>query len=331
VNIVLGSNAIFKADTGSTMVAAGANAFTFSAGSEVQLGGLLTAPNGLALDANATLNVQAGATCRFGPDACLSVEGTLITNGTTAHPITLTAINQPWGGVLDASVTTASTIALDHVNIANVNGTAVHVFNLCNFTMLDCTVDAASTGVEIVPGESVAQSNIQVTNVVFTNVNTGVYLNGSSNVNLDRLSIDTNGGDGIDCIASSPIMLRSTIANNKYGLLCLSGSAPMLEEYSSGGNNIFQDNSVGVECDDGSEPNLGFIADGNDVGGQNSFREQGNTAVVLDANSTVFAENNFWDDSCPPETLSLVRTANSFPSPAWMKIPISPTGHCECC
>ncbi len=84
VNIVLGANAIFKADTGSSMVIPRDSAFVFGSGSLLELGGLLrtTYGNYTTVPYGSTLRIRPGAVLQWGTYGSVVIEGTLSAIGT---------------------------------------------------------------------------------------------------------------------------------------------------------------------------------------------------------------------------------------------------------
>lgn len=201
------------------------------------------------------------------------------------------------------------TALLRYVDISNC-GTGVRVGSNTSLTMENSTISYTSIGVQIIPVElydilpsmSIRSSSIEISGA-------GIIVDGFSNLTIEDNTLSSYDGSatGIACNNSSPTILRNRLERFKYGLYCSNSSSPVLDDGRTGGCNTITNCDVGVQCEEKSNANLGYISGLlGDEGGQNGIYDNVSYDVVLTNKSIVLGENNYWTDPHDPASHFLV-------------------------
>jgi hypothetical protein len=120
VNIELGSNAVFKADTGSTIVTARDSAVVFGSGSELQIAGLVNVVAGsITVPATGSLSLLPGAVLNLQSGGSVIVEGTLSATGSTSQPVVVHGSAEDSYSQVGFYLAYHSSVTLEHCQISD--------------------------------------------------------------------------------------------------------------------------------------------------------------------------------------------------------------------
>jgi hypothetical protein len=125
---------------------------------------------------------------------------------------------------------------------------------------------------------------------------------------------------GIALTNSSPKILETTVSDFEVGIWGVANSAPLLFDQGVGGFNVFAGNIVSAQFEGNSNAALG-IDDG--VGGQNEFTGYQTYAVILNDNSIVNSEWNWYDTPDPTQSLFEIKSGSKL---YWEPYLTSPPG-----
>ena len=204
-------------------------------------GGLYHVLQPLSVLAGVTLTIASGAEVHFAPDCWLDVFGTLVTQGTADHPVTLTSfwptpLPGDWGGVGMQPGSTAA-MAYTSVRYAGQNGAflvtgvgAVQAGVLVNRASINSTGlscdHSAGEGVYIYNPGAPAQ-NVTLAGGAYTDNNgDGVHVHQTQTadtVSLAGINASANTGDGVRLLnvkGIAPVASLVANANGGYPLRC---------------------------------------------------------------------------------------------------------------
>lgn len=335
VNVVLGSNATFKADTGSTMVIARDSAFVFNSGSVLEIAGLLSATYGnyTTVPYGATLRLRPRAVLEWGSYRSLVIEGTLSAIRTITNPITITRAP---GELAPSGIHLAygSVDTLEHCRISELyTGVSIAycTARIRNNEFLNCTIAIASDAYKRSPliegntidncyiGLDVFTSSPIGTPVIQSNViqhcDYGVVVNPSFSSTLTNNSIHYN-QTGILVDGSSPVLRGNIIEYNAAdGVFATNYSNPRFGDYAYNdpGNNIIRYNGETQIHSYYSTPFLGEIFyepqsdceqldPSSTFGGFNSvYDPEGQSYLVFTGKGSSITAVGTWWGQCPPD------------------------------
>jgi len=259
---------------------------------------------------NRTLTINSNTTLSFSNSANIFVDGTLLANGTSSNPVLFTGISGQWGSITNGLV--PSTITLNYCNISNAS-TAINVGSWTTLTVSHCNFSFSDIGINIFSAPWAPNPTMQITNNTFSSFplySTGISISGHSNILItnNALSGPIVKGTGIYLSASSPQMLSNSIEFWKYGLACVNGSSPLLEE----GHNIISNNITGVLCEQ-ANPILG-----NEVG-ENTLCLNSYVDVSLRSSKKVYAINDHWSSNENPPGIFEIDGASELIYDPWLE------------
>jgi PKD repeat protein len=185
---------------GTTIYAGNVSGTWNAAGSPYRIEGNITVPAG------ATLTIEAGTEVSFQSWYSLTVNGTLLANGTASQPILFTAVTSPgWLGIRFVSAPDGS--LLDHVIVEKGRATGA--------SPLD------SGGGIYIDGSNPTISNSIIRNNLALNSGGGIYLNnsnatliGNSIINNQAGQGGTSNGGGLAVWYSNPAITNNVISGN---------------------------------------------------------------------------------------------------------------------
>jgi len=213
---------------------------------------------------------------------------------------------------------------LRYVDISNC-GTGVRVGSNTSFIMENSSISYTSIGVQIVPVElNGILPSMRISGSTISASGASIIVDGFSNLLIEDNVLTSSAGSatGIACNNASPTILRNRLDGFKYGLYCNNSSSPVLDEGRTGGCNTITNCDIGVQCEQESNANLGYISGLlGDEGGQNGI--YGNTSydVVLTNKSIVLGENNYWTDPRDPASRFLVDPNSEIDYDPWLLDP----------
>jgi len=283
---------------------------TWKTGQTYLVEGVLTITGGK------NLTVQQGTRAEFMSGARMDVKGELLTSGTSSQNAVFTRNGSTgsWTGIVIENASLAPTATLTYARIEHCN-TALRVGTNTTFSMNNCTVDDATTGVEFTTFSGSAPT-ATITNSTFSNIAaTGILVTSFSNLTIDNNNITQSllalpPTSGMRFFSSSPKVLRNKVKDFTRGVQCLNSSSPSFQNGSVGGYNSIKNNATGIYIKDLSNPVLGERVLGTDEGGQNCIFGNSGFEVVLINNSHSLAENNYWGSPFDPLEFS-VETGSS--------------------
>ena len=281
VNIVLGSNAVFKADSGSAMVIARDSAFVFGSGSVLDIAGLLrtTYGNYTTVPYGSTLRLRPGSILQWGTYGSLVIEGTLSAIGTVNNPITIT---KAAGELAPSGIHLAygSVDTLEHCRITKLyTGVSIAycTARVRNNEFINCTIAISSDAFKRSPliegntidscyiGLDVYTSSPIGTPIISSNdilhCDYGMVLNPSFGSTISSNSIHLN-QTGILVDGSTPVLRGNIIEYNAAdGVYATNYSNPRFGDYAFNdpGNNVIRYNGVTQIHSYYSTPFLGEI------------------------------------------------------------------------
>jgi len=335
VNLVLGTNAVFKADTGSTMVIARDSAFVFGSGSKLELAGVLTTTYGnyTTVPYGATLRIRPGAVLQWGSYGSLVIEGTLSAIGTVSNPITFTRAP----GELAPSgihLSYGSVDTLEHCRITELyTGVSIAycTARVRNNEFINCTIaissdafkrspliesntiDSCYIGLDVYTSSPIGTPVIQSNDIQHCDY--GVVLNPSFGSTITNNSIHLN-QTGVLVDGSTPVLRGNIIENNAVdGVYATNYSNPRFGDYAFNdpGNNIIRYNGETQIHSHYSTPFIGEIFyepesdcenldPSSTFGGFNSvYDPDGKSYLVLTGKSSTVTAIGTWWGQCPPD------------------------------
>ncbi len=326
VNVVLGSNAIFKADTGSTMVIARDSAFVFGSGSQSEIAGFLrtTYGNHTTIPSGATLKLQPDAVLQWGTYGKLVIEGTLSAIGTPDDPIIITKAPgelEPGGVYLSSG----SVDTLQYCRFTDLyTAVAINFCNarICNNEFTNCTVaissdaykqspviedntiDSCWIGLDVFTSSIIGVPLIQRNTIMASTY--GIIINSSYKSILNDNHV-FNGHTGILVSNASPVLHGNVVENSdSIGVLVIENADPRFGDYikNDHGNNIIRYNGAVQAYSVNADPFFGLL-DESEYGGYNSIYAleytPGVPNVVAQEGYKIAANLNWWG-TYPPNS-----------------------------
>ena len=255
------------------------------------------------INSGETLTIDAGSNIKFSEGKRLTINGSLVVNGTSSNPVTFTSLN------------------------SGENWYAIEIYGSAN--IYHSFIENASTGVLFKEGSSGSVTNSEIRNntsngiymykalptiedcKIYSNVGNGIMVSNTNYVgnpiirNNDiyenTMDVYGDGATGIYLYKSSPSIIENEIySNDYYGIDCWDFSSPLLGQYELYGHNYIHDNGTGIGACLSSSPFIG--ENGCQIhGGFNSF-ESNSTHISASSGSYVQAEDNWWG-SYPPQSI----------------------------
>jgi parallel beta-helix repeat protein len=323
VNVVLGSNAVFKADSGSTMVIARDSAFVFGSGSQLEMAGLVNVVVGsITVPPTGTLSLLPGAMLNLQSGGSVIVEGTLSATGSTSQPIVVHARAEDSYSQVAFYLAYHSSATLEHCQISNfycgvfIDSCAPTIQNNhfvnCYVAVSsngwkygpvieDNTVDSCQIGFDVYTSSVIGVPTIQRDTIRACTY--GMLLDASyrSIVNDNRLS---DNHIGVLVINSGPVLHGNIIEDSdSLGVFCLSGAHPHFgDTLQDPGHNVIRNNAVCQIYAIDSDPFLGVGME-YVFGGLNSVygTTEDMALITAELDSYVSAHSNWWGTENPNE------------------------------
>jgi len=314
VRVELSPAAQIVISSGGTLVWNANIELVFGENAMIEILGTVKVANGVTLNLPHDSQVYVGGGARFemGAGSSISTQGIFRAVGTEALPIEF--VNRPvgvdgrWEGISVKSHQLINTgeLELEHVTLSD--GTKpIHIEPPGKATLNFVTISNPTIGIEVIwnPWGPPPSEHTSITNTTIENAQTGIIVDGYSDLLIQECTIVGNEGGGGEAISagilltnSSPIILSSHISGFEWGIRGLAASSPILQrDDMTGGFNVITGNGVGAYFEEYSHAILGLY-EGD--GGQNSISENSANAVVLELGSVVDAYLNWWG-SAPPE------------------------------
>jgi hypothetical protein len=297
----LGSRAAVEVSSESKIVLLSTSSFVFGGDSRIDLRGLADIRDNttLALPTGSTFNAFEGAIFEMGEGASINVAGNLVVEGSPEGKVTFTRSGPTgtWNGI----AITGGTSTISYADISYC-GTAVRVSGNSALTMEHCTVSNVSIGVEVYPPSGWLAFVREIRYCTFDVTGVGVLVENYSDLLLENNVFSPQWGAdfGVACIDASPTLLLNTIEGFLDGLLAVGASSPVLEDGDLGGCNVITSNQVGVTCQEGASPNLGFFSELGDEGGLNSIFGNASYDIHIGEGEPLLAHNNYWTHKDDP-------------------------------
>lgn len=202
--------------------------------------------NNLTINSGSTLTVEPGVEVRFEEGALLTVNGSIVAEGTPEDTITFkSGDNENWGGisVLTGINTTDKNNSIKYVNIENAveglnlsadigtfkESSVSHtnfkdcasgiLINSKGYTVDNCKIDGGNIGIEITAnagGTSINNTDVSVCNIGIQLVGDGCSLEGC-NISLNReVGIQTN---KVTHLSASDCTIRDNLVNVRTGIV----------------------------------------------------------------------------------------------------------------
>ena len=250
------------------------------------LGGQWIVAGEVTVPSEQTLTVEPGTSLQFLPGAKLIVEGTLHAEGTLGEEIVFGKVapdqSGPWEGIY-----VEGTCELSYCTIEGA-ATGVKSVKGADLVLTSCVIQNNETGLDLYAPGGTGNPEINGCTVV-DNQGNGMVLTGTESATIIQCQINHNGEDGEDgvlLIDSYAELTENQIRENGgYGLKCL-GSSPVLY------CNNFQNNGAGeMGLFKESYPVLWDKAQGV---GANSFMNDTQTLIKMESSAPVVAEG--WND-----------------------------------
>jgi len=250
------------------------------------------------VNSGVTLEIDSGVFVLFDEDTRLTVNGTLIAEGTDEDPIVFTPYNEnpaknDWYGIRfeDSSVDASCKVKYCDIKYA----TYGVYCNRANPKIQNNTISNCNTGVYLY----ISSPAYIETNSV-TNNSTGIYGVSSSPTITDNLLRD-NSYAGIYSSGGSPKFYDNTVDENSMGAYIISGSSPKFGPTSGSGkgNNVITENSYGIYAQYYSDLFMGSHGyyPGARIGGYNSICNNSVRDATAYFYTDIEAEYNWWGTS----------------------------------
>jgi len=271
------------------------------------LTGNVTIPSGI------TLKIKPGTVVYIPPGKRITVQGTLIAEGTSSEPITFDKSgSSKWWGIKFEDSSDDENCILEHCNIQNASYGA-YCYN-ASPAIIYCNINNNTTGIYKAYGTTQQHifdndigynslGGVSLTNAA-SSINVSFYDNDvhhSSYVNFNCFNI-TIGPDmygnkirnssynGMNLYSATAYLDSNFIYdNNGYGIYC-NNSSPELSSYKPGKNVVAYNGSYGIYGDANSQPLLGNPA----PNGQNSYYGNNTYDVYSLYTGWIYAKNCFW-------------------------------------
>jgi parallel beta-helix repeat protein len=238
------------------------------------------------IPAGITLTIEPGVEFKFAPSCALTVEGALIAAGQSVNNIRFSSLDSsgsalPWHGI---EVT--GSISLSNCTIEGAV-TAVTSEKAKEVRIENCVIQNNETGLDLYAPAGTGNPEISGCTVV-DNQGRGIVLTGTESATIMQCQINHNVEEGVLLIDSYAKLLENQIRENGgYGLECL-GSSPLLY------CNNFQNNGVG-EMGLFKESYPVLWAEGYGVGA-NSFMNDAQTLITMESSAPIVVKgrNDFY-------------------------------------
>ncbi|MCK9243793.1 MAG: T9SS type A sorting domain-containing protein [Candidatus Marinimicrobia bacterium] len=250
------------------------------------------------VNSGVTLEIDSGVFVLFDEDTRMTVNGTLIAEGTDENPIVFTSFNEnpaknDWYGIRfeDSSVDASCKIKYCNIKYAQYG----IYCNRANPKIQNNSISHSNYGIYLYQSSPAYME----TNLISDN-GTGIYGTSSDPIITDNLII--NNGSGVLFSGGSPKFFENTIQdNNIYGVYFVSGSSPEFGPTSGSGkgNNVITENSYGVYAQYYSDLFMGSHGyyPGARIGGYNSICNNSTRDATAYFYTDIEAEYNWWGTS----------------------------------
>ena len=250
------------------------------------------------VNSGVTLEIDSGVFVLFDEDTRMTVNGTLIAEGTDENPIVFTSFNEnpaknDWYGIRfeDSSVDASCKIKYCNIKYAQYG----IYCNRANPKIQNNSISHSNYGIYLYQSSPAYME----TNLISDN-GTGIYGTSSDPIITDNLII--NNGSGVLFSGGSPKFFENTIQdNNTYGVYFVSGSSPEFGPTSGSGkgNNVITENSYGVYAQYYSDLFMGSHGyyPGARIGGYNSICNNSTRDATAYFYTDIEAEYNWWGTS----------------------------------
>ena len=238
---------------------------TTLSGSNTIVGDLAVAPGvTLTLSAGATLTFATSDDMRAGNDTAhceLIVNGTLVVNGTTQNPVTLTGAGSAAGAWTGVELTGAGSTLTGLV----ISKAATGIYASQSFSLTNSTLTGNSTGANVSGGTET------ISHVTVSGNSSGIIGTGGT-LNVDHALVTGNSSYGIEMNGATGLLSHNTIVTNGYGVYFV-GTSPYTS--SGAGSETIRDSvitnntSYGVYVS-GSDYNTAAPCDHDDIWGNGS-------------------------------------------------------------
>jgi len=245
-----------------------------------------------------TLEIDSGVFVLFDEDTRMTVNGTLIAEGTDENPIVFTSFSEnpaknDWYGIRfeDSSVDASCKIKYCDIKYAQYG----IYCNRANSKIQNNSISHSNYGIYLYQS---SPAHVE-TNLISDN-GTGIYGISSDPIITDNLII--NNGSGVLFSGGSPKFFENTIQdNNTHGVYFVSGSSPDFGPTSGSGkgNNVITENSYGVYAQYYSDIFMGSHGyyPGARIGGYNSICDNYTRDATAYFYTDIEAEYNWWGTS----------------------------------
>lgn len=244
----------------------------------------------ITINSSSTVTIVPGTTLKFDPNTSITVNGTLIAEGTPTKHITF-----------DRSGTSGNWVGIQVYGTANIDHAVIEhaqkgVQFYTNSTGTVSNSELRNNSFSGVYVSATEYPSIEFCNI-YNNGSYGIYVTNSNYSGYDWLnirdnSIHDNNYCGIHLVNSDPFILSNEIYNHDYGVIAITNSSPYLGTYSEYGNNDIHNNGYGVAASV-SNPFLGEETC-TIHGGNNQVISSTYYHVIAINNSYVQAELNWW-------------------------------------
>ena len=250
------------------------------------------------VNSGVTLEIDSGVFVLFDEDTRLTVNGTLIAEGTDEDPIVFTSFNEnpaknDWYGIRfeDSSVDASCKIKYCDIKYAQYG----IYCNRANPKIQNNSISHSNYGIYLYQS---SPAHIE-TNTVINN-SEGIHGTSSSPTITDNLLRD-NSYAGVYFSGGSPKLYDNTIDDNYFGAYIISGSSPEFGPIytSDKGNNVITENSFGIYAQYYSDPFMGSHGyyPGARIGGYNSICDNYTRDATAYFYTDIEAEYNWWGSS----------------------------------
>jgi hypothetical protein len=272
------------------------------------------------------VNLHAGAQIKLGNAANIATEGKFHAVGTAQSPVVFEGLNGACNGISaqNGNLTTSADLRLEHVEISGASR-GVHLKTPLFATITNTTISGVTDmGIEIVPNLSNGggpNQDVTLDHVAISmNDAYGIVMANTSLARLQWCTLLGPGLTGLYLDNASPTILHSTIKWFDYGVRAITNSAPVFQdgaEGQNGGYNVITENTVGVQCENGSNAVLGLVVQSED-GGQNSIYNNTLYDVALYNECYVYAHNNWWGQPSGPDLNKIVEVGSKLYYDPWL-------------
>lgn len=167
-----------------------------------------------------TLTIEPGVVVKCNPDTTIYVDGGLISQGTSADPITFTSTTSSgWKGLRFGTTTSGNVIryCVIEKGTQEANVTAYGTVSLQN-----CKLRAGQHGVVVYSGGNIVLSNCDLSN---NTIDGAYYYNSSGSMVATQTTFTNNGSTGIYVLAGTVALTNCTITGHlSYGISFNSGA-----------------------------------------------------------------------------------------------------------